>query len=60
MWIAVAFGWLFGRNIRASRQAARNAALPEAEKQRLFDEAHGPKRVGSRSGEFVDGKFVAS
>jgi len=26
-----------GRNIRATRQAAYNAALPEAEKQRLFD-----------------------
>jgi hypothetical protein len=31
------FGWLMGRNIRATRQTAYNAALPEAEKQRLFD-----------------------
>ncbi len=66
MWIAAVFGWLFGRNIRASRQAARNAALPEAEKQRLWDETHDPHtrrgaknwRKASRHGEFIDGKFV--
>lgn len=30
------FGWLMGRNIRATRQAAYNAALPESVKEERY------------------------